>query len=193
MGLLERYKGTSSPPFHRPVGCCGSQDTTGRQATVKPSDLPRNLPLISHFFFAILRACVGDYASGMPITSALGVFACCAEPQIRRTSHHDVVTVIGSLVPITSMKASSLSFSIAPRPAFIEVETTVGPARARGRPRMRAVPYSDLCVSSRRSRGYEKPKRAFTGPLGSTQHRELRPAHRKRPSHRETKRASNGM
>ena len=30
---------------------------------------------------------------------------------------------------------------------------------------MRAVPYSDLCVSSRRSRGYEKPKRAFTGPL----------------------------
>ena len=29
----------------------------------------------------------GDYASGMPITSALGVFACCAEPQIRRTSH----------------------------------------------------------------------------------------------------------
>ena len=100
---------------------------------------------------------------------------------------------IGSLVPITSMKASSLSFSIAPRPAFIEVETTVGPARARGRPRMRAVPYSDLCVSSRRSRGYEKPKRAFTGPLGSTQHRELRPAHRKRPSHRETKRASNGM
>jgi len=106
---------------------------------------------------------------------------------------HDVVTVIRSLVPITSMKASSLSFSIAPRPAFIEVETTVGPARARGRPRMRAVPYSDLCVSSRRSRGYEKPKRAFTGPLGSTQHRELRPAHRKRPSHRETKRASNGM
>ena len=70
---------------------------------------------------------------------------------------HDVVTVIRSLVPITSMKASSLSFSIAPRPAFIEVETTVGPARARGRPRMRAVPYSDLCVSSRRSRGYEKP------------------------------------
>ena len=113
--------------------------------------------------------------------------------QHSRRRRHDVVTAIGSLVPITSMKASSLSFSIAPRPAFIEVETTVGPARARGRPRMRAVPYSDLCVSSRRSRGYEKPKRAFTGPLGSTQHRELRPAHRKRPSHRETKRASNGM
>ena len=55
------------------------------------------------------------------------------------------------------------------------------------------APPLDLCVSSRRSRGYEKPKRAFTGPLGSTQHRELRPAHRKRPSHRETKRASNGM
>ena len=94
---------------------------------------------------------------------------------------HVVVTAIGSLVPITSMKASSLSFSIAPRPAFIEVETTVWPARARGRPRMRAVPHSDLCVSSRRSRGYKKNKRAFTGPLGSTQHRELRPAHRKRP------------
>ena len=87
MGLLERYKSTLSPPFHRPVGCCGSQDTTGRQATVKPSDLPRNLPLISHFYyFAILWACVGGYASGMPITSALGVFACCAERQIRRTS-----------------------------------------------------------------------------------------------------------
>ena len=118
---------------------------------------------------------------------------CLVSWAVARSPSHDVVTAIGSLVPITSMKASSLSFSIAPRPAFIEVETTVGPARARGRPRMRAVPYSDLCVSSRRSRGYEKPKRAFTGPLGSTQHRELRPAHRKRPSHRETKRASNGM
>ena len=106
---------------------------------------------------------------------------------------NDSVTAIGSLVPITSMKASSLSLPNAPRSALIDVETAVGPARARARPPMRAVPYSDLCVSSRRSRGYEKPKRAFTGPLGSTQHRELRPAHRKRPSHRETKRASNGM
>ena len=33
----------------------------------------------------------------------------------------DVVTAIGSLVPITSMKASSLSFTIAPRSALIEV------------------------------------------------------------------------
>ena len=111
-----------------------------------------------------------------------------------RQAGHDVVTAVGSLVPITSMKASSLSLPNAPRSALIDVETAVGPARARARPPMRAVPYSDLCVSSRRSRGYEKPKRAFiTGPLGSTQHRELRPAHRKRPSHRETKRASNGM
>ena len=129
----------------------------------------------------------GDACHGWPLpaqaTAAAGT----------TTQNNAAVTAIRSLVPITSMKASSLSFSIAPRPAFIEVETTVGPARARGRPRMRAVPYSDLCVSSRRSRGYEKPKRAFTGPLGSTQHRELRPAHRKRPSHRETKRASNGM
>ena len=37
VGLLERYKGTSSPPFHRPVGCCGSQDTTGRQAIWNPA------------------------------------------------------------------------------------------------------------------------------------------------------------
>ena len=27
---------------------------------------------------------------------------------------------------------------------------------------MRAAPYSDLCVSSQRPRGYEKPKRVFT-------------------------------
>ena len=56
VGLPERYKGTSSPPFHRPVGCCGSQDTTGRQATEKPPDLPRNLPLI-FFFKHILPSC----------------------------------------------------------------------------------------------------------------------------------------
>ena len=36
MGLLERYKDTSSPPSHRPDGCCGSQNTTGRQATWDP-------------------------------------------------------------------------------------------------------------------------------------------------------------
>ena len=34
---------------------------------------------------------------------------------------------------------------------------------------------------------------SITGPLGSTQHRERRPACRKKTSHRETKRASNGM
>ena len=36
MGLLERYEDTSSPPSHRPVGCCGSQNTTGRQAIWNP-------------------------------------------------------------------------------------------------------------------------------------------------------------
>ena len=36
MGLLERYKDTSSPPSHRPVGCCGSQNTTGLQTIWNP-------------------------------------------------------------------------------------------------------------------------------------------------------------
>ena len=57
---------------------------------------------------------------------------------------------------------------------------------------MRGIPSQDREKFSRRPRGYKKPKRAFNGPLGSTQHRERRPAHRKRPSHRETKRASHG-
>ena len=55
---------------------------------------------------------------------------------------HDAVTAIGSFAPITSMKAFSLR-----RSALIERwrGQLVGPARARARPPMRAVPYSDLC------------------------------------------------
>ena len=47
MGLLERYKGTSSPPSHRPVGCCGSQNTghCNRPQDGRPSGTPSGLGL----------------------------------------------------------------------------------------------------------------------------------------------------
>ena len=48
-----------------------------------------------------------------------------------------------------------------PRWGFIEVETTVGLPAAQSRPRMRAVPSADPFFVSRRSCGYQKPKRAI--------------------------------
>ena len=61
MGLLERYKGTSSPPFHRPVGCCGSQDTTGRQAIWNPAGFA-SLSLFPTLLAAILQGSVKENA-----------------------------------------------------------------------------------------------------------------------------------
>ena len=57
MGLLERYKGTSSPPSHRPVGCCGSQNTTGRQAIWNPAGFA-SLSLFLSLLTAILQGSV---------------------------------------------------------------------------------------------------------------------------------------
>ena len=55
MGLLERYKGTSNPPFsHRPVVCCGSQNTTGRQAIWNPVGFA-SLSLFLSLLTAILQ------------------------------------------------------------------------------------------------------------------------------------------
>ena len=44
--------------------------------------------------------------------------------------------------------------------------------------------------TSRRSCGYKNREFLISGPFGSTQHHDRRPARRKRESHRETKRAS---
>ena len=57
MGLLERYKGPSTPPFHRLVGCCGSQDTTGRQAILNPAGFA-SLSLFLSLLTAILQGII---------------------------------------------------------------------------------------------------------------------------------------
>ena len=72
MGLLERYKGTSSAPSHRPVGCCGSQNTTGRQAIWNPVEFVRiflYLPLFLSLLTATLQGGV------LKKTPFLGAFA----------------------------------------------------------------------------------------------------------------------
>ena len=79
-----------------------------------------------------------------------------------------------------------------PRWGFIEVETTVGLPAAQSRPRMRAVPGADPFFVSRRSCGYQKPKRAILLCLSARHKHKERHCARKRKSHRETKRASHG-
>ena len=73
-----------------------------------------------------------------------------------------------------------------------EPETTVGPARARGRPRMHGVPCQDRKGAPRRSAGYKKPKRTTLLCLSALHKHKERHCARKRKSHRETKRASHG-
>ena len=110
----------------------------------------------------------------------------------RENPQHHVVTVIGSLVFITSMKASSLCFPIALTASFIRAETTTRPARARYRPRMHGFPCQDRKGTPRRSAGYQKPKRAILLCLSARHKHKERYCARKRKSHRETKRASHG-
>ena len=96
--------------------------------------------------------------------------------------------------PLTLTPAFAISgqSGSGPRWGFIEVETTVGLPAAQSRPRMRAVPGADPFFVSRRSCGYQKPKRAILLCLSARHKRNKRHRTRKRKSHREIKRAPRG-
>ena len=107
-------------------------------------------------------------------------------------SWHVLVTVTERCTVLLFHFAISGQSGSGPRWGFIEVETTVGLPAAQSRPRMRAVPGADPFFVSRRSCGYQKPKRAILLCLSARHKRNKRHRTRKRKSHREIKRAPRG-
>ena len=112
--------------------------------------------------------------------------------QARQTLEHVLVTVTERCTVLLFHFAISGQSGSGPRWGFIEVETTVGLPAAQSRPRMRAVPGADPFFVSRRSCGYQKPKRAILLCLSARHKRNKRHRTRKRKSHREIKRAPRG-